>query len=387
MNLQRLLIRAMLWMLAITAVAGVFTIFGSSRVMGRVAGTAALTAFAMIAAFPVSKLLDRDAKRQAGLVGLLGIVVSFVLGLGAIWIGLFLSTIDLEERLGASSCVVFFASLLACAMVNHRTAPAFRLAATFSVIADALAAVLFLAAIWDGFNDRLGATGGTLLAAAAPAALAMIAPSHSVRAWRWIAPLAALVSFVLAIAGIWFIPSHDPTLYNAALCVAYAVGHANIVMHLRLPDSFVWLRLVAIASASATAAGIAILSYMTQGFETPPSENLARITGAAGIVASCGTIALVVLLRLNPPRSAQPTADIAAVALVCPHCSKKFEASVGTSACPSCGLLISIAVREPLCHSCQYPLLDLKSANCPECGTPRTARPAEPSDPISPASA
>lgn len=376
MNLQRTLIRVMLWMLAITAVAGVMTIFGSARVMGRVAGTGALTAAAMIAAFPLSKFLDHDKKRLAGLVGLMGLVVAFILALLAIWIGLFLTSGDLEARLATSSITIFLASMFAAFLIPARHSTTLSIAATFTLIAESLAAALFLAAIWWKFEHRLAETGGGLLAAAAPAALAMIAATPRERLWRWIGPLAALVAFVMSFLGTWFIPSDDPTIYIGVLCIAFVVGHANVVLHLRLPDSALWLRLIAIAAAASTAGGITFTSALSKGFDNSPPDMLARFTGAAGIVTACSTIALVVLLKLNPARNAQAITTIASASLVCPHCAKKFDARVGTSACPTCGLLVTLGVREPLCHVCQYPLLDLKSANCPECGTPRSGNPA-----------
>lgn len=384
MNLQRILIRVMLWMLALTAVAGVLTIFGSARVMGRVAGTGALTAAAMIAAFPLSKLLDRDAKRLGGLVGLMGLVVAFSLALVAIWIGLFLSSWEIEGRFAASSATVFFSSMLAAALIPARRSTSFGLAARFSLVSDASAALLFLAAIWSDFDENLAETGGSLLAGALPAALAMIAPSPRDRLWRWIGPLAALASFVMSLIGTWFIPSTDPTIYIGVLCVACVVGYANFVVHLALPKSALWLRLAAIGAAAATAGGITYISALSQGFKNSPPDMLARFTGACGIVTACATIALLVLLKLNPIRRDQAVTTIASVWLACPHCGKKFDARVGTSACPTCGLLVTLAVREPLCHACQYPLLDLKSEQCPECGTARSTHPALTSDATEP---
>ncbi|NUQ53324.1 MAG: zinc ribbon domain-containing protein [Phycisphaerales bacterium] len=373
MNLQRILIRVMLWMLAITAVAGVMTIFGSARVMGRVAGTGGLTAAAMLAAFPLSKFLDRNKKRLGGLVGLLGLVLAFMLALLAIWIGMFITTSDLQERLAASSFTIFVASMLAAFLLPARHSVNLSLAATTSLASESIVALLFLASIWWNFEERLAETAVGLLAAAAPAAMALIAPSARERAWRWIGPLAALVSFVMSFLGTWFIPSDDPTVYAGVLGIAFVVGYANVVLHLKLPDSALWLRLVAIAAAAATAGGITYISALSQGFKNSPPDMLARFTGACGIVTACATIALMVLLKLNPTRSDQAVTTIASVWLACPHCGKKFDARVGTSACPTCGLLFTIGVREPLCHVCQYPLLDLKGANCPECGTARSA--------------
>lgn len=384
MNLQRILIRVMLWMLAITAVAGVLTIFGSARVMGRVAGTGALTAVAMLAAFPLSKFLDRDKKRLGGLVGLLGLVLAFMLALVAIWLGLFTTSGDLEARFGASSFTIFAASMLAAFLLPARHSANLSLAATTSLASESIVALLFLASIWWKFEDRLAETAVGLLAAAAPAAMALIAPSARERAWRWIGPLAALASFVMSFLGTWFIPSDDPTVYAGVLGIAFVVGYANVVLHLKLPDSALWLRLVAIAAAAATAGGITYISALSQGFKNSPPDMLARFTGACGIVTACATIALMVLLKLNPTRSDQAVTTIASVWLACPHCGKKFDARVGASACPTCGLLFTIGVREPLCHACQYPLLDLKSEQCPECGTARSTHPALASDATEP---
>ncbi len=384
MNLQRILIRVMLWMLAITAVAGVFTIFGSARVMGRVALTAGAAALAIITSFPLAAMLDRTGKRNAGLLGLGSVVGAFVLTLGAIWIGVFAGTSDLTEKLLASAAIIGLSGLVSAALLAGRVQPGLRVVVDFGCIAIGVSGVIFLAAVWGGFHSKLAETGGALLASCGGAALALVAPTLGARGWRWLGPLAALGAFVLAVAGIWFIPSRDSSAYTTLLCIAFAIGHANFVCFVPLPDSSWWLRLVAIGSASATAGLISFIAVATEGFREESLDPLPRVAGAAGIVAACSTIGVALVWRLNRPRTARPLTSITGTSLACPHCGKKFDARVGTSACPTCGLLVTLAVREPLCHVCQYPLLDLKSANCPECGTARAGNQALASDATEP---
>lgn len=376
MNLQRALLRAMLWMLALAAAAGVVSIFASKAVMGRVAGTALVAAVAVALAIPVSKLLDDEKKRAAGLIGLLGVVISFIISLTAIWIDLFFSGWLPEERLAASAFVICVGSLLASGFLSQFHRPAARLASLAGAVADFAACAFFLSAIWYDFNSRRGETGGAIVASGAPIALCLIGATLTTRPWRWLGILAAAIAFALAIAGIWFIPSKDPSLYITLLSIAIVAAHANVVSTVPLGESGLWARLAAIGSMAATGACVSALSFITQGFDVTGPDILTRITGALAIVAACATTAIVILYRLNrrPPGAAERATDITAVQLVCPHCAKKSLIPVNGAACPSCGLLITITVREPNCTKCNYPLLDLKGSLCPECGTPRPSK-------------
>ena len=88
-------------------------------------------------------------------------------------------------------------------------------------------------------------------------------------------------------------------------------------------------------------------------------------------MAACGTLALLVLARINRKVDVEPgSADLGEIPLVCPRCRKKQSLPVGNSICASCDLRISIREEEPRCAKCDYLLRGLMSDRCPECGTP-----------------
>jgi hypothetical protein len=72
---------------------------------------------------------------------------------------------------------------------------------------------------------------------------------------------------------------------------------------------------------------------------------LGRLAGAAAIMAGCGTLALLVLARVNR-RVEMPEfswADVRQVTLVCPRCRQEQTITIESGTCAACGL--GIAVR------------------------------------------
>lgn len=367
----------MLWMLGLAAAAGVLSIFASPRVMGRVAGTAFVAAVAVALAIPVSRLLDDEKKKAAGLVGLLGVTVAFVVALASIWIDLFISGWQTQSRLALTAVIVCIGSLVAAGFLAQLRYAAMRATVAIGTLADLAACACFLGAAWDNFSEMLAKTGGAIVASGLPAALCLIGTPAHTRPWRWVGVLAAAVALPMAIAGIWFVPSKDPSLYITLLCIAVIAAHANVVSIIPLGDSGAWARPAAIGSMAATGACVSALAFITQGFDSTGPDLLTRVTGALGIVTACSTVGLAILYRLNrrPPGAAERASEVSAVQLTCPHCARKFLAPVNGCACPACGMLFLIKVTEPRCIKCEYPLLDIKGPVCPECGTPRPAAP------------
>jgi len=74
-------------------------------------------------------------------------------------------------------------------------------------------------------------------------------------------------------------------------------------------------------------------------------EMLGRLAGAAAIMAGCGTLALLVLARVNRrvPLPELSVADVRQVTLICPRCGRKQTIAIESGACAACGL--GIAVR------------------------------------------
>ncbi|MFT5304082.1 MAG: hypothetical protein ACI814_004906, partial [Mariniblastus sp.] len=78
---------------------------------------------------------------------------------------------------------------------------------------------------------------------------------------------------------------------------------------------------------------------------------LGRIAGAGGIVASCGTLALIIVARLHSrgrPSSLEGVmaGELTEITLFCPGCGKKQTSAVGKSECTKCGLVIQTSVQQ-----------------------------------------
>jgi hypothetical protein len=126
------------------------------------------------------------------------------------------------------------------------------------------------------------------------------------------------------------------------------------------------MRLVTLAAA--LIAGACFVAAIHYRFG-PSYDLVARIGGAAAIIGGCGSLALLVLAKLNRRVDLQPEAlDLKEMTIICPVCRKKQTVPLGDSACAGCGLKFQISVQEPRCPSCDYLLLMIQSDRCPECG-------------------
>ncbi len=371
----------MLGTLALAAAAGVLAVFISTEVMGRVAGTAVLTAVVCGLAMPVSRKLDDEKKRSGGLIGLGSLVAAYIVGASAIWIEIVYRGGEISFRLAMTALVLAVGGLIASMLLDRTRGGIGALAARVGLGANGLAAALLFGSIWSGVGlfqtsnmaEKLGMSGLWVLATSAPAVLALIGAGPRDRAWRWLGVLASLAALVMALLGIWVVDSKDPTLFIAVMTVAAVTGYANAAVRLALGDAGVWAKLIAIGSLAATGACLTAMSYLSAGFDQAAPDPLVRVTGAGGIVAACSTVGLLILYRLNrrTPGTSANVSEIAAVQVVCPHCGAKRAAAVGSSACAACGLGLQIKVVEPRCAKCDYSLLGIKGGVCPECGLAR----------------
>lgn len=377
MDLQRRLLRAMLVMLGLSAAAGVLAVFLSTRVMGRVAGTALVAAVAVALAMPVSRMLDDEKKRTGGMVGLWAVVVSFLFALAMIWVDLITSAMMTDERLVMSSVLVCIGGLLAANLLVRRAGGWGRAARPVALYTVVMGSVFLGLDIWLGYPDdeKFGETGWLVVGSGFLSALALVGLGVESRPWRWLGVLAAAGALVLGLLGVWVIPSKDPSVYITTMCAALVVAYANVVLSVPLGEARAWACLVSIGSVAATAACVSVLTFITGGFDRDGPDILNRVTGALGIVSACSTLGVIVLYRLNrrPPGTSATVSEIRSVHLTCPHCGRKQAVPVGEGACEGCGLLITVRVNEPRCVKCEYPLLDLKADRCPECGTIRKA--------------
>jgi hypothetical protein len=120
------------------------------------------------------------------------------------------------------------------------------------------------------------------------------------------------------------------------------------------------------AGLTLTLAGILTLAAAEQGLQ----DTLRRTAIALGILDATALVTVVLVLRAR--RSSPDTEDfvkhIDGLPLKCPRCSAPRLATLGESACASCGLVLLLAVRDDQCPACRYDLRGNAEPRCPECG-------------------
>jgi hypothetical protein len=197
------------------------------------------------------------------------------------------------------------------------------------------------------------------------------------RPWRWVGVIASLIATVVAVVAIWKHLQSGGGMFAVIVSIAAVVAHANLCLLVPLTPPQKWVRVVTIVAALATAALVdGMVLADDYRYDFPPGQNFAA---AAGIIASCGSLVLLVLARLTRHLDRVPVlSEVREVTVICPGCQKKQTLGVGDSTCATCGLKFHIRVEEPRCANCDYVLFMLQSDRCPECGTPvRTERNAD----------
>lgn len=75
------------------------------------------------------------------------------------------------------------------------------------------------------------------------------------------------------------------------------------------------------------------------------------MAGAAAILASCGSLALIIFARLNRTVAHVSTgvalAEITHISMICPRCQTRLTAQIGTAECEVCGLRITTTIEQP----------------------------------------
>lgn len=381
MALRRLLLRGMLGSLAAAALAGVVAVFvGDADVMGRVVGTAIVTAAACGLLMPIAALTDRPPTRVAGLVGITAVVVEFLLALLLIWeIPRRLLGLRWEGEIAATMLLGAAASALAVGLLRLRGLAPQRIAGDIGLGVVVAAFTASMIGVWMPLPNRVAENWfetawavfacGALLATA----LAGYAPGR-IRPWPAVGALSAIGALLLWLTGIWTgIRSPAGTVaFAGLLCCAGVVALASLLRHCPLPATQRWLPRATVAAAALEAGLIELLVVRDQFWGVTPGFDIpGRLTAACGIATACGTLATLVLSRIGRRTTFEPTAsDLASLTVVCPRCGKRQTLAVGNAQCRRCGLRIAIRIEEPRCRVCGYLLYGLSGGRCPECGTP-----------------
>lgn len=389
MQLRKLLLRIMIWSLAAAAVLGAVAILTSvSTVAWQIAGTTTVTAVCAAAMMAASLLLDKERGRASGLVGMGASLASALLFLILIW--------DLDDVVpvlrSEETCWLTIAFILTCVFpamfyLWGRHVPSIRIASNVGVVLTIVTFAALMVPTWD-LDNLLGAglSEEWYESAAATGVLGLLAtlclisiniPRQPKALWviRILGLATTVLTWGISVYAIWANLHEDNGTLTLLFSIGCMVALINLTLLVPLTSGLRWVRwgTLMTAAIAAVCADILALNKWSGSF-----DSLSRIGGAAGFMASCGSLALIILARINRPmtQAGREYREAKEVVLVCPGCRTKSTLPVGVSACRVCHLRFSIQVHEPRCTNCDYLLFMLTSDRCPECGT--SIRPGDP---------
>lgn len=345
MTIQKVLLRVVFGSLALAACFGAAAvIFAGQDTLWRVVGTCFATAAGALLLFWSSGLVARDETRRPGALATALVLAEYLLTLGQIW-ELFGSA---DEQAALTMLHLALTGLPAVAFLALERRPAAALAARVGVAVCAADFALLMAGVWGSGvgNPRFEGNhwfdvSASLAAFGFLAVLSLLGAGRDRRHWRWAGVAAAAVGFAVSTREILLEVQRTSDLLVCMATVAVVVAHANAMMQCRLKPGQRWLLAATVGAAVAT--GVFVdLGRLTEPWQ---EELLGRLAGAAAIIAGCGTLALLVLARLNRnlPRPGLTASDVREIALTCPLCGTKQTIPVGEGRCAACGL--GIAVR------------------------------------------
>jgi FtsH-binding integral membrane protein len=248
----------------------------------------------------------------------------------------------------------------------------------FSIVGCGLVGIYCLSVGTIGFLEaRILATTGAV-GAASILAMASAVPWER-RRWHPIGPLGILavsVSFVLSQVLTWYAKALDSEAlvkaFFISIVVAVALPHIGLLAMAQLKRQWTMVQIATVAVIGILAAQI-ILSVALEVSD----GTWYRFLGIFSIIVACGTVSIPILHRMSAMHVREGVRTTALMlSIVCPRCATKQELGVGHSKCVKCALRFRIEIEEEQCRKCGYPLYQLESANCPECGTAISQMPA-----------
>lgn len=371
MPLHKKILRLLLASLAIAAVTGAAAVLvGESDTIWRVLGTALTTAGATLLLYPLSRLVDKPKFRLAGAFGLGVVVVEYLLIVAMIWE--IPRSIGIGGR-GEELLLTFLAGLItgvpATILLLIDAAEHSRIAARtgLGICAAALPCALVGSWVDSDLQAKLWLMAVFLVSFGCPIVLAMLELQHK-RHWRWVGVAAGIIAAFMTIYAVWAELEPDrPTMIVILSSIAVAVAYANVMLLIPLKPKQQRFTYACIVMAVLTCLFID-LAMLVEGAE----ETFGRLAAAAGVMAACGTLAILILARLmrGVLSDARTASGQFTINLTCPRCRTRQDLPPGDGKCAKCDLRINIEIEEPTCPECGYLLLHLTGDNCPECGKP-----------------
>jgi hypothetical protein len=211
--------------------------------------------------------------------------------------------------------------------------------------------VLFLIAIWHPGHWRASenwlVTGWCCAAYGSLSFASLCGLRRLTIDWRWLGVVAAFFAWVIALIGVWGESEPAEKLIIVITSISVVFAHASLADLVPLKTGQQWLRLATITAVAASAAflDLEVVFQPERGFSI-----LGRISGAAAIIASCGSLALIIFARLNrvadEDSAGVDLTEITQMVLFCPRCHVRLTAAIGSDQCGECGLRIITAIEE-----------------------------------------
>jgi hypothetical protein len=344
---RKVLLRVVFWALGLAACFGAAgVIFAGHDTLWRIVGTCAATAVGAFLMLAASRQLDQETTWLPGVMAISLIVTEYLATLGLIW-NLFGRAQD-----PAALTMLFLAATAVPAIgfsaIMRR--PDGALSARVGLLASLAVFVLLMVGTWGGWlgavpADRWQSLGLSLAVFAVLAVLCLIGSGTDRRHWRWLGVAAAGAAFSLSAYAILLDIHQTTAFFVCVVSVAAVVAHANALAWCPLKPAQRWLLWGTIGAGIVTG-GFVDLARITSPWQ---EEMLGRLAGATAIIAGCGTLALLVLARINHRvvPVAATLADLREVMLTCPRCRAKQTVAIGSGKCRACGLVIQVRVQEP----------------------------------------
>ena len=354
---------------AIAILGAMAAVFGGGELwQAMVTAIAGVVAAVLSMAF--APLLSRARFRVAGYGGMAVVSLLFVLLTAAVWGDV--GSLDVQQELGFAFLYgVLYGPIVVAGLAliafekTVRMGWAWIVAGSIALLLGWFSAVdapqseeLLVAAMSIGYG--MGVLGGAWLAG-------ITSGDHWRKHWRWGGLVLTFIGSITLIDAAWksviFEREDDAFKITTILfSMAGVVGYASVVGLARLIGGQKIVRL----AANAVAAGLALLITLAIITE---NDVYAGPMGAAAIVFTCMSLALIVLAAMNRKGDASSTLVAATrFAFTCPRCNHAGDVGAGKNACATCGLKVEIRMEEPSCPGCGYLLMHNTNGVCPECG-------------------